>query len=60
MSLGTALAGCVPSAMNGPLDPSRSHVLPRQTESLGGVQPSIGDDEYAARYPYGVSPASSA
>lgn len=50
VSLDTALAGCVSSAMNGPLDASRSRVLHQKTAILGRVLPSIDDDEYAARY----------
>ncbi|MFI2202193.1 hypothetical protein ACH47Z_15750 [Streptomyces sp. NPDC020192] len=44
------LAGCVSSAMNGPLDDRRRNILRARTAVLGEILPSIGDDEYATRY----------
>jgi hypothetical protein len=46
----TTLAGCVSSAMNGPLDDRRRHILQACTAVLGQILPSIGDDEYATKY----------
>ncbi|WAZ19279.1 hypothetical protein STRCI_000316 [Streptomyces cinnabarinus] len=50
VSLDSALAGCVSSAMEGPLDERRQGVLRDRTAMLGNVLPSIGDDEYASKY----------
>ncbi|CCK32734.1 hypothetical protein BN159_8356 [Streptomyces davaonensis JCM 4913] len=50
VSLDTALAGCVASAMEGPLDEWRQGVLRKETAVLGNVLPSIGDDAYASKY----------
>ncbi|MEV7931156.1 hypothetical protein [Kitasatospora sp. NPDC088779] len=46
----TALAGCVSSAMDGSLDDRRRDILQARTGVLGGILPSIGDDEYATKY----------
>lgn len=50
VTMDTTLAGCVSSAMNGPLDDWRREVLQERTAVLGKILPSIGDDEYAAKY----------
>ncbi|MGI5512972.1 hypothetical protein [Streptomyces sp. CA-106131] len=44
------LAGCVSSALSGPLDDRRRGILQTRIVVLGKILPSIGDDEYAATY----------
>ncbi|MFF4901797.1 hypothetical protein [Streptomyces sp. NPDC001068] len=46
----TMLAGCVSSAMDGPLDDRRGEVLHARTAVLEEILPLIGDDEYASTY----------
>ncbi|MEU2062374.1 hypothetical protein [Streptomyces sp. NPDC013455] len=46
----TMLAGCVSSAINGPLDDRYRDVLRERTAVLEEILPSIGDDEYATKY----------
>lgn len=50
VSMDTALAGCVSSAMNGPLDDWRRKVLRERIAILGEILPSIVDDAYAMKY----------
>ncbi|MCG6500039.1 hypothetical protein MCM47_38530 [Kitasatospora sp. A2-31] len=44
------LAGCVSSALSGPLNDRRRGILQTRIVVLGQILPSIGDDEYAAKY----------
>ncbi|HWU09014.1 MAG TPA: hypothetical protein VN520_21965 [Streptomyces sp.] len=44
------LAGCVSSALSGPLDDRHQGALRKRTVVLGRILASIGDDEYAATY----------
>ncbi|MFF4260311.1 hypothetical protein ACFY1L_55220 [Streptomyces sp. NPDC001663] len=46
----TMLAGCVSSAMDGPLDDRRRDTLHERTAALEKILPPIGDDEYATKY----------
>lgn len=46
----TMLAGCVSSAMNGPLDDRRRDIPQARTAVLEEILPSVGDDEYATKY----------
>ncbi|MCX5166514.1 hypothetical protein ACWD64_21895 [Streptomyces antibioticus] len=46
----TTLAGCVASAMDGPLDDRNRDLLQARTAALGEILPSLRDDEYAAKY----------
>ncbi|MGW7447600.1 hypothetical protein [Kitasatospora sp. NPDC054795] len=50
VTMDTTLGGCVSSAMNGPLGGWRREVLQERTAVLEKILPSIGDDEYAAKY----------
>lgn len=46
----STLAGCIASALDGPLDDRRRDILRARTGVLGKILPSIADDEYAAKY----------
>ncbi|MEU2394083.1 hypothetical protein [Streptomyces sp. NPDC007369] len=50
VSMDMYLAGCVLSAMNGPLDDWRRDVLLKDAPVLEKILPSIADDDYAAKY----------
>ncbi|QKW17907.1 hypothetical protein HUT16_01485 [Kitasatospora sp. NA04385] len=46
----STLAGCIASALDGPLDARHRDILQGRTAKLGTILPSIADDEYATKY----------
>ncbi|MET9904981.1 hypothetical protein [Streptomyces sp. NPDC006446] len=50
VTMDSTLAGCISSALDGPLDDRHRDILQGRITVLGTILPSIADDEYATEY----------